>query len=492
MIKKILIANRGEIAVRIIRACKELGITSVAVYSNEDKLSLHTKLADESYPLKGSTASETYLNKEKIFSTIEQSGADAIHPGYGFFSENADFIREAENRNIIFIGPSADSVLMMGSKTSARRLMTDHKVPVVPGTLTPLSSLEEGLQESERIGYPVLLKAAAGGGGKGMRTVFSKDEFISAYDATKREALKSFADDSVYIEKFILNPRHIEVQVIADKQGNYVHLFERECSIQRRHQKIIEEAPSAFIDSETRTKLTQAAINAAKACRYYNAGTIEFLVDSQKNFYFLEMNTRLQVEHPVTEFITGIDLVKEQISIANGNKLSFMQEDLKISGHAIECRVYAEDPSNNFLPSTGTLEHYRQPAGPGVRVDSGFESGSSVSIYFDPMIAKLICWTKERKNTIKVCHRALSEFQIAGVINNIEFLKSLLEDDAYQRNDISINYIEDSFLKNNGVLKSNDPAETAAAVLASLLKMKKNHKTSISPSSNKWRDQNYE
>ena len=493
MIKKILIANRGEIAVRIIRACKELGIKTVAVYSDPDKFSLHTKLADEAYPLYGNYAADTYLNRDKIFTIVEKSGADAIHPGYGFLSENSEFIKEVENRKIIFIGPSAESVSKMGSKTAARKLMTENKVPVVPGTIKPLSFVEEGLDESIKIGYPVLLKASAGGGGKGMRVVHNENEFKDAFDSTKREALKAFADDSVYIEKYILNPRHIEVQVLADKHGNYVHLFERECSIQRRHQKIIEEAPSVFIDDKTRDKLTQAAINAAKACVYYNAGTIEFLVDSQKNFYFLEMNTRLQVEHPVTELITGFDLVKEQISIAEGKKLSMTQNDLKIKGHAVECRIYAEDPQNNFLPSTGVLDHYRQPAGPGVRVDCGFESGSSISIYYDPMIAKLICFSKDRESTLQIMLRALDEFQIAGVTNNISFLKKLICDNNYRQNDININFIEKVFLTDEKKLWQNDEkSEEATAILTAFLKTKRDVKKAVAADSNKWSRLNYE
>ncbi|HSP89218.1 MAG TPA: biotin carboxylase N-terminal domain-containing protein, partial [Ignavibacteriaceae bacterium] len=361
MIKKILIANRGEIAVRIIRACKELNIISSAIYSDADKLSLHNHLADESYYIGESQASQSYLNKEKIIELAKKIKADAIHPGYGFFAENFDFIKSVEQSGIIFIGPSSESVRLMGNKTDARTLMQRNKVPIVPGTTKPLQNSKDGKSLCKEIGYPVLLKASAGGGGKGMRKVADEKDFDDAYEATKREALKSFGNEDVYIEKYIESPRHIEVQIIADKHGNYVHLFERECSIQRRHQKIIEEAPSSFVDPQTREKLTTAALNAAKACNYYNAGTIEFLMDTEKNFYFLEMNTRIQVEHPVTEIITGIDLVKEQISIADGNKLSFNQKDLNINGHAIESRIYGEDPENNFLPSTGTIIEYLDP-----------------------------------------------------------------------------------------------------------------------------------
>jgi len=399
LFKKILIANRGEIAVRIIKACRELGIISAAIYSDADLTSLHTRMADEAYYIGASAASESYLNKNKIIELAKSIGADAIHPGYGFFSENALFIEEVEKSGISFIGPSSNSVKMMGSKTAARTLMSKNNVPVVPGTLEALKSVEEGIVFSEKIGFPVLLKASAGGGGKGMRKVTSKEEFKSAFESTKREALKSFANDEVYIEKFIENPKHIEVQVIADKHGNYLHVFERECSIQRRHQKIIEEAPSSFVDEITRNKITNAAIKAAKACGYYNAGTIEFLMDSNKEFYFLEMNTRIQVEHPVTELISGIDLVREQISIASGNKISFEQKDITLNGYALECRIYAEDPDNNFLPSTGKILHYKEPNGIGVRVDSGFAADSEISIHYDPMIAKLICWDRDRNKT---------------------------------------------------------------------------------------------
>ncbi len=445
MIKKILIANRGEIAVRIIRACKELGIKSVAVYSEADKTSLHTRLADESFFIGPGQSSESYLNKEKIIKKARESGSDAIHPGYGFFSENADFIKMVEDSGLIFIGPSSSSVSLMGSKTAARQLMSKNNVPIVPGTIKAITSVDEGIKLANEITFPVLLKASAGGGGKGMRRINSPEEFQSAFESTRREALKAFGDDSIYIEKFIENPKHIEVQVIADKHGNYAHLFERECSIQRRHQKIIEEAPSSFVDQDTRIKITTAALNAAKACNYYNAGTVEFLMDRNKSFYFLEMNTRLQVEHPVTELITGIDLVKEQISIAEGNQLSFKQEDLKINGHAMESRIYAEDPDNDFLPSTGKLDEYLSPAGPGVRVDEGFGRGSDISIYYDPLIAKLVCWAKDRNNAIERMKRALGEYKIFGVISNISFLKEIFSHPKFINGRFDINFLEKDF-----------------------------------------------
>lgn len=467
MIKKILIANRGEIAVRIIRACRELGIVSAAVYSDADKTSLHTRLADESYHIGASPAAESYLNKEKIIRIAEESGSDAIHPGYGFFSENADFIRMVEEAGLIFIGPSSSSVAKMGSKTAARQLMSQHNVPIVPGTTSAIKSVEEGIAAAAEISFPVLLKAAAGGGGKGMRRIDSPQEFQSAFDSTRREALKAFGDDSIYIEKFVENPRHIEVQIIADKHGNYAHLFERECSIQRRHQKIIEEAPSSFVDPATREKITTAAVNAAKACNYYNAGTIEFLMDRNKSFYFLEMNTRLQVEHPVTELITGIDLVKEQISIAEGNKLSFRQEDLKINGHAMESRIYAEDPENNFLPSTGKLEEYLSPSGPGVRVDEGFGRGSEISIYYDPLIAKLVCWAKDRGSAIERMKRALSEYKIFGVVSNISFLKEIFGHPKFIKGDFDINFLEKEFTFSS---EQNEEIVDAVSIFAAYMK----------------------
>lgn len=497
MFKKILIANRGEIAVRVIKACRELGIKSAAIYSDADLTSLHTRMADEAFNIGASPSSESYLNKTKIIELAKKIGADAIHPGYGFFSENTSFIEEVEKSGITFIGPTSKSVKMMGSKTAARTLMSKNNVPVVPGTLEAISNVEEGIKISENIGFPVLLKASAGGGGKGMRKVTSKDEYKSAFESTKREALKSFANDEVYLEKFIESPKHIEVQVIADKHGNYRHVFERECSIQRRHQKIIEEAPSSFVESITRDKITAAAIQAAKACSYFNAGTIEFLMDSKKEFYFLEMNTRIQVEHPVTELISGIDLVKEQISIAAGNIISFSQNDIRINGYALECRIYAEDPENSFLPSTGKILLYKEPNGIGVRVDSGFAADSEISIYYDPMIAKLICWDRDRSNAICRMNRALDEFQIAGITTNKKFLNYILNTDEFASGNYDINFIDNlnyTSLLSDKSSKNNDEYEIAASVLAALKKSnrKSSIKKSASESSNTWWEQKYE
>lgn len=494
MINKILIANRGEIAVRIIRACKEMGIISVAAYSESDKTSLHVQLADESYFLEGTTAAETYLNKEKIIKIALENKVDAIHPGYGFLSENSEFIKLVEVNNLIFIGPSSKSVEMMGSKTAARKLMQKNGVPVVPGTIEPIKSNEDGLILSEEIGFPVLLKASAGGGGKGMKKVFNKEEFVSAFESAQREALKSFGDDSVYIEKLIENPKHIEVQIIADKFGNYRHLFERECSIQRRHQKIIEEAPSPSINEETRKRITETALQAAKACDYYNAGTIELLLDNNNNYYFLEMNTRLQVEHPVTELITNIDLVKEQINIANGNKISFKQEEIKINGHAIECRIYAEDTENNFAPSTGIINYYKTPSGKDVRLDSGIEKGSNVSIYYDPMLSKLSVKSENRIDAINKMIQALNEYEILGCINNINYLKTILMHKKFINNDFSINFIDNN--ADELKLKIPEDIEIAATIFSAFIKKHSVKKKFVNSQNNftknKWNDLIYE
>lgn len=446
MFNKILIANRGEIAVRVIRACREMGIISAAVYSDADKNSLHIRQADEAYYIGGSLPSKSYLDKEKIIKLALEISAEAIHPGYGFLSENAEFIKLCESSGICFIGPSSGSVEMMGSKTSARKIMFDAGVPIVPGTKTAVLTIEEGLKIAEETGYPVLIKASAGGGGKGMRKAENSEEFAPFFEAAKREALKAFGNDEVYIEKYIVNPKHIEVQIIGDKAGNYVHLFERECSIQRRHQKIIEEAPSAFIDEETRLQITTAAVNSAKACNYYNAGTIEFLMDRNKNFYFLEMNTRLQVEHPVTEMITGIDIVREQINIAFGNNLSFTQADVQKRGHAIECRVYAENTDNNFLPSTGKINKHRLPSGFGIRVDSGVYKGSDVTMFYDPLLSKLIAWGENRSVALSRINRALTEYHLAGILNNISLLKWIIENEKFAKGEYDINFIEENLI----------------------------------------------
>lgn len=498
MIKKILIANRGEIAHRIIKACRELDITSAAIYSEADKLALHVRRADEAYLIGPSPASESYLNKEKIIKLAKEIGADAIHPGYGFLSENAEFIRLIEESGIIFIGPSSESVKMMGEKTSARRLMKANNVPIVPGTTNPIKSVDEGKKVAVELGYPVMLKAAAGGGGKGMRKISNDEEFESAYNRAKNESLKAFGNDDVYLEKFIEHPKHIEVQILADKFGNYLHLFERECSVQRRHQKVIEEAPSIAVDETTRTKITNAAIDAAKACNYYNAGTIEFLMDSDKKFYFLEMNTRLQVEHPVTEMITGIDIVKQQIKIASGEKLTLKQEDIRIHGHAVECRIYAEDVDNNFAPSTGKIVHHRLTSGPGIRIDRGIDVMSEVPIYYDPMLSKVIAWGINRDEAIVRMQRALGEYQISGVITNIPVFRWILKQKVFLEGTFDINFLDNDFMPlvpDKWKDTSSEEYEEAVAVLSALLKSK-DQELSLSKNqidiSNLWREQNYE
>ncbi len=499
MFKKILIANRGEIAVRIIRACKELNIKSAAVYSEADKTSLHIRLADEAFLIGGAKSSESYLDGKKIIELAKKIGADAIHPGYGFFSENYSFIKNVEKEKIEFIGPSSKSVSLMGNKTAARTLMQKNNVPIVPGITTPIKTSKIGKLQAEEIGYPVLLKAVSGGGGIGMRVVYNSKEFDEALKSTKREAKSSFGSDEVYFEKFIENPKHIEVQILGDKHGNYIHLFERECSIQRRHQKIIEESPSSFVDEETRSRITEAAINAAKACKYQNAGTIEFLMDKDKNFYFLEMNTRLQVEHPVTELITGVDLVKQQIRIASGLKLNINQNDLSIHGHSLECRIYAEDPEDNFLPSTGKLTNFNIPAGPGIRVDTGFEDGSEISMYYDPLIAKLICWNNDRNSVISRMKRALDEFEITGVTHNINFLKLIMNNKKFIDGKFDINFIDKEKLLDKKLdIDNNEPItkETAAFIFSALMQNEKNQKINSYPddnnSKNFWTEQIYE
>ncbi|MGB9086164.1 MAG: acetyl-CoA carboxylase biotin carboxylase subunit, partial [Terriglobales bacterium] len=419
MFKKILIANRGEIAVRIIRACREMGIATVVVYSDVDRAALHVRKSDEAYPIGPAPAAESYLRMDKILDVAKRSGAEAIHPGYGFLSENAKFAQACADAGVKFIGPSPHSMNLMGSKTSARREMEKAGVPFVPGTSRGLASAEEGEQVAERIGYPVMLKAAAGGGGKGMRLVHTRQELRSALESAQSEAQRSFGDSEVYIEKAIVNPRHIEMQVLADEHGNTVWLGERECSIQRRHQKVLEEAPSPIVDPDMRRRMGEVAVRVAQAASYTNAGTIEFLVDEQKNFYFLEMNTRLQVEHPVTELTTGLDLVHLQLRIAAGEKLPFAQSDVQIRGHAIECRIYAEDPDNNYFPSPGKITVLLQPAGPGIRRDSGMYEGWNVPMDYDPLLAKLIGYGTDRQQAIMRLDRALYEYFVAGIKTNI-------------------------------------------------------------------------
>ncbi len=442
MFKKILIANRGEIAVRVLRACRELGIRSAAVYSDVDRSALHVTKADEAYYLGPPTAAESYLNIAKILEVAKRVGADAIHPGYGFLSENPKFARACEEAGIKFIGPTANAMETMGSKTGARRAMEKAGVPFVPGSLRGLSSLEEAEQVAKKIGYPVMLKAASGGGGKGMRLVTTSSELRSALEGAKSEAARSFGDDEVYLEKAIVRPRHIEMQILADERGHTVYLGERECSIQRRHQKVLEEAPSAIVDPEMRRRMGEVAVRVAQAANYTNAGTVEFLVDTEKNFYFLEMNTRLQVEHPVTELVTGLDLVHLQILIASGDELPFRQEDVAIRGHAIECRIYAEDPDNQFFPSPGKITLLLPPSGPGIRNDSGSYEGWTVPIDYDPLLAKLIGYGSDRKQATMRLQRALQEYFIGGIKTNVSLFQRILQDPDFQAAKLDTGYLE--------------------------------------------------
>ncbi len=458
MFKKILIANRGEIAVRIVRACRELGIATVAVYSEVDRAALHVRQADEAYAIGPAPASESYLRIDKILEVAQRSGADAIHPGYGFLSENSKFAQACANAEIKFIGPTPQSMNLMGSKTSARQQMEKAGVPFVPGTSRGLISAEEGEQVAERVGYPVMLKAAAGGGGKGMRLVHSRGELRSALESAQSEAQRSFGDKEVYIEKAILNPRHIEMQVLADEHGNTVWLGERECSIQRRHQKVLEEAPSPIVDPAMRRRMGEVAVKVAQASKYTNAGTIEFLVDEEKNFYFLEMNTRLQVEHPVTELVTGLDLVHLQIRIAAGEKLPFTQSDLEIRGHAIECRVYAEDPDNQYFPSPGRIKILMQPSGPGIREDAGVYEGWTVPIDYDPLLSKLIAYGADRTQAIMRLERALQEYFVGGIKTNLSLFARILKDAEFRDGKLDTGYL-DRLTRKEGAVASEMAGE---------------------------------
>ncbi len=441
MFKKILIANRGEIAVRIIRACRELGIATVAVYSDADRNALHVMLADEAYHIGPSKPSESYLVGEKIVAVAKESGAEAIHPGFGFLSENDSFAEMCQKEGVVFIGPSPEAIRLMGDKVTARKIARDAGIPLVPGSEGAVSDVEAS-RVAKKIGYPVMIKASAGGGGKGMRLVNSKEEFEPSLRMARSEAFSSFGDDSVFIEKFIQQPRHVEIQVLGDKHGNLLHLFERECSIQRRHQKVIEEAPSGFINAKTRKSMCEVALRIAKAVDYFGAGTVEFIMDQKENFYFLEMNTRVQVEHPVTEMITGIDIVKWMIRIASGEKLPFKQSAIKMRGHALECRVYAEDPATNFLPSPGTLQYVRAPGGPGVRDDSSVYSGCEITSFYDPMLSKLVVWGDSREDAVDRMFSALREYVVLGVRTNLGFLIRMMQNSEFRKAQIDTGFIE--------------------------------------------------
>ena len=444
-IKTVLVANRGEIAMRVMRTCQELGIRTVAVYSTPDRRAPHVRLADAAYHIGPAAANASYLNMDALLDVAARSDADAVHPGYGFLSENADFAEACAAAGLTFIGPSPAAIRAMGDKTAARTLMKEAGVPMAPGTPNAVANVQTAAQKAEEIGYPVLIKAAAGGGGKGMRIVRDPSDFERAMEMAQSEAQNAFGDGRVFVEKYIDQPRHIEFQVLADAHGNTVHLFERECSIQRRHQKVIEEAPSSILTPEKRAEMGAAAVAAAEACGYVNAGTVEFLVDAELNFYFMEMNTRLQVEHPVTEAVTGIDLVAEQIRVAAGEPLGYTQDDLSIDGHAIECRVYAENPTENFLPDPGPLLRHAAPSGVGVRVDAGVEEGGEVLIHYDPMISKLITWGGDRDHAIRRMRRALREYEIAGMHTTIPFCQFAMQHDAFCSGNFSTHFVDTHF-----------------------------------------------
>jgi acetyl-CoA carboxylase, biotin carboxylase subunit len=465
-IKKILVANRGEIALRVMRTASELGIGTVAVYSEADRKALHVRYADEAVLIGPPPSSESYLKMEKIIAAAKETGADAIHPGYGFLSENEDFAKMCEDAGIIFIGPSAKAIELMGSKLAAKAAVAKFNVPLVPGTSEPITNINDAKKIASKIGYPVLIKASAGGGGKGMRIVENDESFQEQMERAVSEATSAFGDGSVFIEKYITKPRHIEFQIFGDQHGNVIHLFERECSIQRRHQKVVEEAPSSVLTPDIRKQMGEAAINVAKSCGYYGAGTVEFILDENLDFYFLEMNTRLQVEHPVTEEITGLDLVKLQIEVAQGERLPFTQEQIRMTGHAVEVRVYAEDPANNFLPDIGTLQTYQRPQGHGVRVDDGFEQGMDIPFYYDPMIAKLITRAETRGAAIEKMKRAIDEYEITGIETTLAFCRFVMNHDAFTSGKFDTRFVENYFKPEVLQKSGSDEERKLAAIIA--------------------------
>jgi acetyl-CoA carboxylase, biotin carboxylase subunit len=486
--RKILIANRGEIALRVMRSAKEMGISTVAVYSEADRNAPFVRYADEAVCIGPPPSNQSYLLGDKIIDVCKQLGVDGIHPGYGFLSENANFARAVKAAGITLIGPSPEAMEVMGDKLSAKGAAKKYNIPMVPGTEGAVSDVEEATRVALEVGLPVLIKASAGGGGKGMRIVEKIEELAEQMERAISEALSSFGDGAVFIERYVAGPRHIEIQVLADNHGNVVHLFERECSIQRRHQKVVEEAPSAILTPELRAAMGKSACDVARSCNYSGAGTVEFLVDENRNYYFLEMNTRLQVEHPVSEMISGVDLVKEQIKVARGEKLSFTQDDLHINGHALEIRVYAEDPANNFLPDIGRLTTYRRPMGPGVRVDDGFEEGMEIPIYYDPMIAKLITHGKDRNEAIARMVRAIDEYEITGCQTTLPFCRWAIQHPAFVSGDFDTHFVKKYFTPD--VLKTEDEDEMLAAALAAsdwLLSRKQTQTTAAEKtSSSRW------
>lgn len=469
-IKKLLIANRGEIALRIMRTAREMGIATVAVYSEADRTAPFVRFADEAVLLGPAPSTKSYLRMELIIDAALKTGAQAIHPGYGFLSENAEFAEKVEAAGLIFMGPRPDAIRTMGDKLSAKAAVAHFDVPLVPGSDGAVTSVEEAMAALKGIEFPILIKASAGGGGKGMRIVEREEDFAEQMELAVNEATSAFGNGSVFVEKYVTSPRHIEFQILADEHGNIVHLFDRECSVQRRHQKVIEEAPSSVLTPEVRAQMGQAAVNVARACNYRGAGTVEFIFDEKHNFYFLEMNTRLQVEHPVTELVTGIDLVREMIRIAEGKPLSFTQEDLAIRGHAIELRVYAENPHNNFLPDTGALKIYRRPDGPGVRVDDGFEEGMEVPIYYDPMISKLCTFAQDRESAMDRMIRAIDEYRIIGVETTLGFGKFVMQHEAFRSGQFDTHFVNKYFHPDELHEEVNETAEIAGAVAAVLVR----------------------
>ena len=470
--EKILIANRGEIALRVMRSAREMGIKTVAVFSEADRNALHVRYADEAVCIGLAPSAQSYLSGEKIIEACLKTGAQGIHPGYGFLSENATFARQVKAAGLILIGPSPEAMEIMGNKLSAKAAALTYNIPMVPGTEEAVTDIDVAQNRAIEIGFPILIKAAAGGGGKGMRIVEKASDFIEQMDLAVSEATSAFGDGSVFIERYVSSPRHIEIQVLGDNYGNIVHLFERDCSVQRRHQKVVEEAPSSVLSEELRQKMGESAVNAARSCNYTGAGTVEFILDENLDFFFLEMNTRLQVEHPVTEMITGIDLVKEQIRVARGEPLSFTQADLKIQGHAIEVRVYAEDPANNFLPDIGNLQTYITPKGPGIRVDDGFEQGMDIPIYYDPMIAKLVSYGKDRTEAIERMIRAIDEYQITGIQTTLAFGKFVMQHEAFVSGNFDTHFVSKYFLPEHLTNGNEEEAMIAALIGAAFMESK--------------------
>ena len=464
--KKLLVANRGEIAIRVMKTAQKMGIKTVAVYSTADRNAPHVKFADEAVWIGEAPSSQSYLLGSKIIEVAKALNVDAIHPGYGFLSENADFAEEAEKNNIIFIGPKSRAIKIMGSKLAAKEAVKKYNIPMVPGLDEAITDIEKAKLAATAIGFPILIKASAGGGGKGMRVVKSENEFESQMNRAISEAISAFGDGSVFIEKYVASPRHIEIQVMADSHGNILYLFERECSIQRRHQKVIEEAPSSVLTPELRKKMGEAAVLVAKSCDYLGAGTVEFLLDENNNFYFLEMNTRLQVEHPVTEWITGTDLVELQIRVARGEELTIKQEDLHIKGHALELRVYAEDPMNDFLPSVGHLDRYQLPVGENIRVDNGFEQGMDIPIYYDPMLAKLITYGETREEAIQLMLKAIDDYHVEGVQTTLPFGKFVFEHEAFRSGNFDTHFVKKYY--NANVMKNQMAKEAEIAALVAM------------------------